>query len=85
MSNPMGPPIFHLTEARVEALRNLARKQAGELVDWIGIAEARALTELGLAVRGQAGWRITASGTAALSAMQPASAIKATVLQFHRR
>ena len=84
MSNPMGPPVFHLTEGRLAALRNLACKQAGDVVGWIGIAEARALTELGLAARDRAGWRITESGKAALSALAPAKA-EATILQFHPR
>ncbi len=48
------------------ALRNLARKQAGDAVDWINIADARALTELGLADRNSEGWRITVAGAAAL-------------------
>lgn len=49
------------------ALDNLARKQAGEDVDWIRIADARALTDLGLAERNREGWRITPAGTAALA------------------
>ena len=86
MPDSMGPPVFHLTEGRLEALRNLARKQAGDVVGWIRIAEARALTELGLAARDQGGWRITESGKAALSALAPAKAkAEATILQFHPR
>jgi hypothetical protein len=49
------------------ALRNLAKKQAGEAVDWINIADARTLTELGFADRGREGWRITSAGAAALA------------------
>jgi hypothetical protein len=49
------------------ALRNLARKQAGEAVNWINIADARALTELGFADRNSEGWRITAAGALALT------------------
>jgi len=51
------------------ALRNLARKQAGEAVNWINIADARALTELGYADRNSEGWRITAAGALALTAI----------------
>jgi len=49
------------------ALRNLAAKQAGQEVDWIRIADARALTDLGLAERDAAGWHISPAGTAALA------------------
>jgi hypothetical protein len=57
------------------ALRNLAKKQAGEAVDWINIADARALTELGFAERGREGWRITAAGAAVLSSADGEDAI----------
>ncbi len=50
------------------ALRNLAAKLAGEEVGWINIADARALSELGLAERNREGWRITDEGKAALQA-----------------
>jgi hypothetical protein len=53
-----------LSPKELEALRNLAKKQAGEDVDWINIADARALTELGLARRTRAGWEITSEGLA---------------------
>jgi hypothetical protein len=33
-------------------------------VDWINIADARALTELGFARRTRAGWEITSEGLA---------------------
>ena len=49
------------------ALKNLARKKAGEAVDWINIADARVLTDLGLAERNGGGWVITTEGVAALS------------------
>lgn len=55
-----------LPEEQLLALRNLARKQAGEEVDWINISAARALTALGLAERNSAGWTITAAGEQAL-------------------
>ncbi len=57
---------MRLTEGQRAALDNLARKQAGEEVDWISIADARALTDLGLAERTRAGWTITPAGMAAL-------------------
>ena len=49
------------------ALENLARKAAGEVVGWINIADARALTASGLAVRDRQGWRITPAGTELVS------------------
>lgn len=49
------------------ALKNLARKKAGEAVDWINIADARVLTDLGLAERTGGGWVITSDGIAALA------------------
>jgi len=61
----------------MEALRNLARKESGEEVDWISIPCARKLTELGLAERNAAGWNITAAGSATLMSLdltQPATA-----------
>jgi hypothetical protein len=50
------------------ALHNLADKQAGQDVDWINIADARALTALGLARRTRAGWEITPEGLALVKA-----------------
>ena len=55
-----------LSEGQLTALQNLARKQAGEEVDWISISDARALTELGFAERNREGWNITPAGTAVL-------------------
>lgn len=55
-----------LSDGQRLALANLARKQAGEEVDWINIADARALTDLGFAQRERGGWTITAQGQAAL-------------------
>lgn len=57
-----------LTAGQFTALRNLARKKAGEDVDWINISDARALTDQGLAERTGGGWVITPAGTAALTA-----------------
>ena len=61
--------MMALSTGQLLALKNLARKQAGEDVDWINIADARALTELGLAERGREGWNLTAAGAAALAAV----------------
>lgn len=58
-----------LSAPLLAALQNLGRKKAGQEVDWINIADARALTDLGLAERTPAGWIITAAGTAALDAL----------------
>jgi len=57
-----------ISETELAALHNLANKQAGKDVDWINIADARALTELGLARRNREGWEITAEGLALLKA-----------------
>jgi hypothetical protein len=53
-----------ITDRELHALRNLADKEAGEAVDFINIADARTLTELGLAKRTPAGWQITQEGKA---------------------
>ena len=53
-----------LSGGQVTALQNLDRKLAGEDVAWISIADARALSELGLAERNRAGWNITSAGQA---------------------
>lgn len=60
---------MELSESQVLALRNLARKQDGQDVDWIRIADALALTDLGLANRTREGWNITLAGVAALEAL----------------
>jgi hypothetical protein len=53
-----------ISDKELRSLHNLADKQAGQDVDWINIADARALTELGLARRNRGGWEITAAGLA---------------------
>lgn len=58
-----------LPEGQLTALRNLAKKHAGEDVDWINIGDARALTDLGYAQRDRAGWTVTPEGLAALKAI----------------
>ena len=60
---------MNLTPDQLEALRNLSRKQAGEDVDYINIASARALTELGLASRNREGWVISPAGVRLLADM----------------
>lgn len=60
-----------LSDGQAAALRNLGRKHAGHEVDWIGIADARQLTEMGLAVRSREGWDITPAGLEALEALDP--------------
>ena len=55
-----------LTPGQLAALQNLALKQNGSAVDWINIADARALTELGFAQRSREGWEITPAGLEAL-------------------
>lgn len=60
--------MTQLTDDQVHALRNLARKQAGEDVDWISISSARVLTDLGYAERTAGGWIISPLGSATLSA-----------------
>ena len=57
---------MELSAGQLTALRNLASKQAGGDVDWINIADARALTELGLAERSREGWKITPTGAETL-------------------
>ena len=59
-----------LTPGQFTALSNLQRKKAGEVVDWINISDARALTDLGFAERTGGGWVITAAGTAVLLASE---------------
>jgi hypothetical protein len=56
-----------LTDGQLHALKGLARKKAGEEVPFVKIADARALTDLGMAERTGEGWNITAAGTAWLT------------------
>ena len=68
----------HLSADELQALRNLSKKQGGEDVAFINIADARALTELGLAVRTQQGWVITDAGARLLNGEDAASTDQAT-------
>ncbi len=56
------------TPSQLDALRNLSHKHDGQAVGFINIADARALTDMGLAVRSQQGWIITQEGSAVLVA-----------------
>jgi hypothetical protein len=53
-----------LSDGQLSALKNLSLKSGGALTAFINIADARQLTELGLAVRSRQGWDITAAGAA---------------------
>ncbi len=55
-----------LTAAETAALRNLAEKKTGSLTAFVNIADARRLTELGLAQRSRQGWDISPEGVAHL-------------------
>ena len=57
-----------LSDGQLAALRNLSEKKAGGDVGYISIADARTLTDLGLAERNRAGWQITVDGEVALRA-----------------
>lgn len=58
-----------LTSGQLHALHNLARKQTGQDVPFVNIADARVLTELGLAARSREGWDITSEGQALLASL----------------
>ncbi len=58
-----------LSDGERAALKNLAVKHSGQEVGWIAIADARALTDRGLAERVGSGWQITESGMAAFKAL----------------
>ena len=56
-----------LSPGQLSALRNLAHKKAGHDTNFVNIADARALTDLGLAARSHQGWDITDAGAAYLA------------------
>lgn len=64
-----------ISDREMAALQNLADKQAGKNVDWINIADARALTDLGLARRNREGWEITPEGMTLIKAQASGSAL----------
>jgi hypothetical protein len=67
---PRPDPASSLTPGQWTALGHLAIKQAGGDVPWINIADARALTDAGMAERNREGWNITQAGTAELAAQK---------------
>ena len=72
-----------LTDGQRAALRNLASKKASVEVGWISIADARALTDLGLADRVSSGWRITPAGEAMMAEIGQAPAENALAVTPH--
>lgn len=68
-----GLMIVSLTDGQLHALRNLAHKHAGNITAFVNIADARHLTELGLAIRTRQGWDITDAGLARLAAADGSS------------
>lgn len=76
-----------LTDGQLHALRNLADKRGGNITAFVNIADARVLTELGLAARSRQGWDITAAGLARLAAADgsaPDHGASATALHLVR-
>jgi hypothetical protein len=68
--------MITLTKAELAALRNLAEKSGGTLTAFLNIADARRLTELGLASRSRQGWDITDQGSAYLAELaRPANEV----------
>jgi hypothetical protein len=51
-----------LSPGQKKALTNLLDKKAGADVGFINISDATALVDLGLAIRGAAGWTVTPAG-----------------------
>ena len=79
--------MITLTDEQLAALRNLDRKRNGEDVDFINIADARALTDAGFAVRQASGWRINDRGVALLqsqTSVAPAPAAGAIPIKLMR-
>ena len=58
-----------LTDGQRNALHELALKKSGGEVGFINIADARTLTDLGLARRAHSGWEITPEGSALIGAL----------------
>lgn len=56
-----------LSDGELQALRNLAEKRGGSDTAFVNIADARQLTELGLAIRSRQGWEITEAGVSYLN------------------
>jgi hypothetical protein len=53
-----------LTPSQLQTLQNLAVEKTSALASFTNIADARLLTDLGLAERSRQGWNITAKGSA---------------------
>jgi len=64
-----------LSKSLIVALRNLAGKRDGQAVPWTNIADARNLTDLGLARRTPSGWSISTAGEAALESLPSPSPV----------
>lgn len=62
-----------LSPGQLIALQGLSSKKAGNEVDWINIADARSLTDFGLAARDREGWHITEEGAAFLAGQDAAT------------
>ena len=75
-----GSSMQSLTVGEEHALHKLADKHAGNLTAFVNIADARRLTELGLAIRNQQGWDITASGVAHLASLHESTPTRTAVL-----
>lgn len=71
-----------LSEGQLSALRNLSHKSAGALTAFVNIANARQLTELGLAIRSRQGWDITAAGLAQLQRVDGGDTRDTTPIPF---
>lgn len=71
-----------LNDGQLAALKNLSRKRDGAMTAFLNIADARQLTELGLAVRSRQGWDITAAGTAYLERVGAGETQDSTPLPF---
>jgi hypothetical protein len=56
--------MVSLSDAELDALRNLAERHLGTVTPFLNIADAQRLTELGLATHSRQGWEITPEGSA---------------------
>ena len=66
-----------ISDAQLAALHNLADKKSGQTVPWINIADAQALTAMGLAQRTRSGWEITLDGACLLQDRQAPKSLQA--------
>jgi hypothetical protein len=73
-----------LTDRELRALRNLGGRGEGAIADFLNIADARRLTELGLAQRTQQGWEITPEGAAQLAQDERPQADGSSVVDFKK-